>query len=327
MNASPYTTLVEISSLLADVELFDVISHDCIDDATALLQRIRPILNRTQNIELQKCVVPVEYKADFFAYHADQCLHLQYLARALRFAADVAAFQGEYETVAQYGNTILNLANAVRRGGIVVDHLVAIAISGSGVSCLRSVRDHFTDDLRHELIAALQRNELEREPFSEIAERDARWEADSGYEPSDCRLQEDELLDPNSELSIEQQHGLIQLVNNLIAQPESEMQALHADLERRALAMTRLLAVDLALRCWRDRIGRWPRSIADLAPDVVSSVPLDPFTDDDFIYVPSGNSFLLYSTGPDRTDSGGKFGSWPAVAIGGCDLCLDFYDY
>ena len=165
MDASLYSELIETSSRLADVELFDDIDHDCIDDATALLERIRPILNSTREFDLQKCAVPVEYKPDFFTYHMNDVQHLRNLSRAFRFASDVAAFNREYEAVAQNGTVILDLANAVRRGGLVVDHLVAVAISGCGVGCVRSVREHFADDVRRDLIAALDRNESEREPF------------------------------------------------------------------------------------------------------------------------------------------------------------------
>lgn len=90
--------------------------------------------------------------------------------------------------------------------------------------------------------------------------------------------------------------------------------------------MPRLLTVDLAIRCWKDRNRRYPNSVADLSPKTLFKVPLDPFTGRDFIYRTSGDSFTLYSTGPDKKDAGGKFGPWFAVSNGGYDLSLDSDD-
>lgn len=327
MVASKYRALVETSSRLADVDVFDDIDHDTIVDATALLERIRPVLDSVRAMELHECVVPVDYKPDFFPHHMDDVQHLRNLSRALRFASDVAAYNEDYRSVARFGTVILDLANAVRRGGLVVDHLVSIAVSGCGVACLRKVRERFSDDVRRDLIDSLDRYEREREPFSCVVKRDAEWEAESGYEDDGTELSEEELIDADSELPIENQKLLIQLVKELSNQPKSEKRAMHADQERRALAITRLLAVDLAIRCSHARTERFPNAIAELVPDCLPRLLRDPFSNSDFIYRHGTNSFTLYSTGPDKTDSGGHFGPWIAVSVGGYDLCLDSEDY
>lgn len=327
MVSSPYNALVESSSRLADVDLLEDVNQDCIEDANVLLERIYPVLDATRKVALQRCEVPVEFKPDFFSHHMDDLQKLRNLSRAFRFASQVAAFNADLDSVAQYGIIILDLANAIRRGGLIVDHLVAVAISGCGVESLLSLRDRFDDNVRGDLIAALNRYEREREPYSEIAARDAKWEAESGYEDGGNELSDDELIEPDSELSVEEQRAMIQLVKDFGNRPETEIQAMHADQDRHALAMTRLLSVDLATRSWKHRTGRYPPSIRELAPDILPSVPQDPFTDDEFIYRSADNSFELYSTGPDKTDSGGRFGSWLAVSTGGYDLCLDAEDY
>lgn len=327
MRTSLYDTLVELSSRLADVDLLDEVGHDCIDDANALLERIRPTLNSVRGLELQKCSVPIRYEPDFFSSHTSDFQNLNKLASAFRFAADVDFFRGYYEAGAQNGICILDLANAFRRGGIVVDQLVSVAVSGYGVACLRSVRERFPDAVRCDLIGKLQRYELERESLCTIKERDAKWLATSGYEEDGGKLSEDELIDRDSELSVAEQRAMIQMVNEFGNRPESEMQVIQDGQDRRALASTRLLVVDLAIRCWEHANGRYPSSLNDLVPAILVDVPRDPFTDEDFIYVPSNDSFLLYSTGPDKRDTGGNFGSWLAVSNGGYDLCLDSEEY
>jgi len=326
MKTSSYRALVETSSRLECVKLFDEIDNACINDATLLLNRIEPILDSVRRIELQECYVPVKNDPDFFTYHMADVQHLRNLSRAFRFASNIAAFTGEYEEVARNATVVLNLANAVRRGGLVVDHLVALAVARCGIGCLRTVREHLPNDVRLDLIAALIRYESERESFIDIAKRDATWESESGFEDKGCDFFEDNFLDPDSELSIEDQKALHQLIKVFADQPEPERQAMYHDQELHALAMPRLLTVDLAIRCWKDRNRCYPDSIADLSPKTLITVPYDPFSGRDFIYRTSGDSFMLYSTGPDKTDADAKFGPWFAGSASGYDLSLDSED-
>lgn len=173
MVASSYSSLVETASRLAGVELFDTVDQSCIQPVLASLRRVSPIVDSVRIVDLRRCEVPVEFNSDFFSQHMHDVQHLRDLARALRFASDVASFNEDYEAVAEYGIRILELANATRRGGLIVDHLVASSISGYAVECLRLARYGFTDSLRRELLIALAQSEREREPLSQIAQRDA----------------------------------------------------------------------------------------------------------------------------------------------------------
>jgi hypothetical protein len=73
-----------------------------------------------------------------------------------------------------------------------------------------------------------------------------------------------------------------------------------------AFALDRLLDTRLALRAYRLDHGRYPDSVAQLAPAYLSRVPLDPFTGGAPLkYRPSGAGYVLYSIGPDAVDDGG----------------------
>jgi len=68
-----------------------------------------------------------------------------------------------------------------------------------------------------------------------------------------------------------------------------------------------LLEIKLAIRAFRLLHGRYPDSLAQLTPEILPALPADPFTDGQpFRYKPSGNSYLLYSVGPDGKDDGGR---------------------
>lgn len=72
-------------------------------------------------------------------------------------------------------------------------------------------------------------------------------------------------------------------------------------------AEDRLLLVALALRAYRCEHGRYPPSLASLAPGYLTSVPADPFAPTRSLrYVMAGQKYLLYSVGPDGSDNGGR---------------------
>jgi hypothetical protein len=71
--------------------------------------------------------------------------------------------------------------------------------------------------------------------------------------------------------------------------------------------------VMLALEIYRARNGRYPTKLEELAPLVVRTMPVDPFTGKAFGYRllepsedPDHRRYTLYSFGADQTDNGGK---------------------
>lgn len=328
MAESIYHELLDSAGQVGAVEAFEVIDNHCIDEAATLLEQIKPILNSLERLPLRQCVVPVRFQKDFFVHHMNDLQQLRKLSWALQFAANVSAYSGEYKETARYGMILLDLANAVRRGGLMVDYLIAVAFAGCAVERLRVVREHFPDDVRRELIAAVARYDIDKEPFNEIAERDALWETETDYyEANHTELSDDYLLDPASEIPIEDQRIAIETVKEFSNWPQHDRQIAYAHADFRTSAMARLLAVDLAVRCWKSDNGRYPKTLAALAPKVMSDVPCDPFTGTNFIYRCDDNSFALYSAGPDGIDRGGNFASLSKLYCEGYDLSLDCGDY
>lgn len=79
---------------------------------------------------------------------------------------------------------------------------------------------------------------------------------------------------------------------------------------RQGVAFTRarieLVRTAFALRLHRQEHGDYPDSLADLVPDILPSIPRDPFSDESLLYRKLGESFVLYSVGFDLTDDGAK---------------------
>jgi len=68
-----------------------------------------------------------------------------------------------------------------------------------------------------------------------------------------------------------------------------------------------LLLVMLALHAFRLEHGHYPAALTELAPTYLKKLPNDPFAmQGTYKYILKGNTYTLYSVGPDGKDDGGK---------------------
>lgn len=326
---TPYEALVASASRLTDTDALAEIDGGDLSAASGFLERNRFALESARHALGQQCAVPLRYEESFFPEHCVHFSHLRNLARAFQVEALWAASSENYGAAARIGIDLLELANAVRRGGLVTDLLVGIAISGIAMEKLRKIRANLDHATRREMISDLQRIEAECEPFADVVARDREWEVAVGYEDQKCDFTSQEPSDPEEcGLSAEEQKELHQLLQQMAELPESDRRKMHVDLDRRMIASMRLLVVDLALRTSYESSNSYPIDLSSLVPAILPRLPLDPFTNESFLYRSVGDSsFHLYSTGPKSFDGGGQFGPWPSVAFGCADLCLDAGDY
>lgn len=77
-------------------------------------------------------------------------------------------------------------------------------------------------------------------------------------------------------------------------------------IHERNRASNHLLATDLALQAFAKPSGKYPQSLSELVPKYLRAVPRDPFAPASPLrYKRQGDTFLLYSVGPDGKDNGG----------------------
>ena len=70
---------------------------------------------------------------------------------------------------------------------------------------------------------------------------------------------------------------------------------------------SRSVAVALAAECYRrTHDGRWPDKLADLTPEFIPEVPLDPYTAQPLRYRILDDNIVIYSIGADLVDDGGR---------------------
>jgi hypothetical protein len=71
-------------------------------------------------------------------------------------------------------------------------------------------------------------------------------------------------------------------------------------------AHRRGLYILCALEIYKAKHQKYPEKLSDLAPEIIPDVPLDPFSDQSFIYkVQPGNTIMLYSVGDNLKDDNG----------------------
>ena len=64
----------------------------------------------------------------------------------------------------------------------------------------------------------------------------------------------------------------------------------------------------IANRIYKQKYGKYVNSLNQLTPDILSSLPSDPFTGKDYIYKRKDKGFMVYSVGEDLKDDGGAEG-------------------
>jgi len=326
-SITPYESLIAAATALVGT---DILNHD--DPPTPhqsldYLAQNEVSLRAAREALQMRCAVEVRFDVSFLDEHLKDLPAHRLLAKSFALAARLAAADGDFEKAARWCVDNLELSNAVRRGGLVLDFLISTMIVGIAVEDLRKIRCDLDDGTRQWLIGELPRFEADRESLEAIIERDQRWETESGYveEPFDASSLPDSEDDG---LTAEQQAAALQAMEAMANLPDVERHAAHHELDRRYTALLRMLVVDLALREHRSVSGDYPADLAALPRSIIAKVPDDPFVGSAFRYRRTGpDSFLLYSPGPTGIDHGGQFGHWMTVTAGKADYGLDNYDY
>ena len=66
-----------------------------------------------------------------------------------------------------------------------------------------------------------------------------------------------------------------------------------------------VLRMAAAIKLYRIKHGQYPKSLSDLQPGIVKTIPIDGFTGKPLIYKLKGKGFVVYSVGDNQVDDGG----------------------
>lgn len=176
----------------------------------------------------------------------------------------------------------MRFGNEISRGGFLITRLVGIACEAIGRAALAKLVPSLSLPEARQVLAELEKMDGNRVSLDEVMRGERRY----------------------SYHAFRRLGNPIILVQSLWNLRPAKQRA--TERHNRNLALGRLLAAELALRCYLADKARSPARLEDLIPDYFSSVPQDPFSGQAMVYRPQGTNWLLYSIGADRMDNGGK---------------------
>jgi hypothetical protein len=235
----------------------------------------------------------------FQTTHTDRMMAVRQVARCFQAEWQEAAAKGDRERALEMALACLRLGIMQCRNALKVDCLIGHALIGTSYAYLIPQRKELLPDEIRRLEGAVRRANAEHEPFEDILSRDVAFtERAYGWQ--------------------------VRLANIMrFSGSDEELDAGTLRMVDRWRAMNRLLLTDLAIRKYSRTNGATPTALAQLIPDYLDAVPLDPFSGQPLVYRLEGDDFVLYSVGKDRRDNGGRFGGHTDFFKDGFDFDLD----
>jgi len=79
-------------------------------------------------------------------------------------------------------------------------------------------------------------------------------------------------------------------------------------------AMFETARVGMACKIYKNTHGDFPEDLAELAPEILEKIPVDPFTGHPLIYKKQESGIMIYSVGSNLKDDGGN-GTWRIISL------------
>jgi hypothetical protein len=276
------------------------------------------------------------------------------LARLLIIESHAKSERGDWAGASQSALDVLRLGHDVPRGGALIAALVGYAINAIGRKELYNVVPHLDAATSRTAARQIEKLEADRFTYAEVMQEE-KWFGlaslqDSMRKPnwrsslfSDDELELLESLDWKTRLQMQMvskrqvMDNYIRYMDSMIAQgklpyasgstpipiPNDPVNQMVLPVFERARWNDArdelgniLLEVMLALRAFQLQHGSYPLTLNALVPSYLTSVPRDPFGGGEALrYRITGDTYMLYSIGPDGKDDGGKAINDPTAPV------------
>jgi hypothetical protein len=194
----------------------------------------------------------------------------------------------------------IRFGNEMSRGGFIINRLVGLACEAIGDTPLSKLVPKLNGEEARPVIAELEKIDLARVTWEEVRrneDRFSRYQLRTGFNPIAWAMTRWQRWRSLQRAAVK---------------------------HKRIIAHERLLAAELAVRCYQSEQGHPPVRLGQLVPKYLQRLPPDPFSAGPMIYRPHGTNWLLYSIGEDGVDDGGKpVGRSASGAVARGDI---FYD-
>lgn len=227
------------------------------------------------------CSVPTAEVLTNFHGRINDLMAIKWVAQLLAGEGRLAEMEGRTNDAARCYVDDIRLGNEVSRGGLMIHRLVGIACETTGCERLAKLVPNLKPEEARPLIAELERANKTAVTWAEVRKLEKVFKRDQMFKR----------INP---LAWIQEWWQTWSLNKRAKQKHD-----------RSDVRVRLIATELAVRCYQSDLGRPPATLKGLVPKYLQRVPQDPFSVGPFVYRVNGNVWLLYSIGPNGVDDGG----------------------
>jgi hypothetical protein len=246
----------------------------------------------------RQCRMPADLALTNAAELTSQLSSMKRLAQLLAAEGRLLEMDNRPAAAARSYTDCIRLGNEISRGGLLITRLVGIACEAIGYQALAKIVPKLTQDEARDIQRQLEQIDAQRVSWAEVVQS------------------EEHCIRQHFQTSLNPITLVASWWNMRRAMERAEAR------HRTVIAHERLLAAELALRCYESDHKRGPACLADLVTNYLSKLPQDPFSGSPLVYRQKpGTGWLLYSVGPDGVDDGGRPAGrgWPVKG----DIVMD----
>lgn len=230
--------------------------HNLVFTNADALKLMRLGLNR-------ECRVPISFSLTNYDNHALTDLPLiKLLALSLAAEGKLAEMENRQADATKSYLDCIRLGRESVRGGVILDKLVGIACEAIGANAVQRLTDHLSSKECRDTIQQLEKLEANSESAEEILKNEKNW--------------------------VRRTFGWRERMWTRFVAGKSDRrneQLAVGKIKKRERA-TRILMLDLAARAYELENGERPKTINDLVPNYLKTIPLDPFSKTNLTFQP-----------------------------------------
>ena len=230
----------------------------------------------------RKCAVPPDTALTNIGGLLPELAGMKRLAQLLAAEGRLHELDNQPLAAAQTYLDGIRFGNEISRDGVLIQRLVGVACEAIGRAPLPKLVPSLSTEDSRKLMSELEQIDRTRVTWDEVC----RWER--------------RYVRHYMSTHINPIMWAVGWWQNIGARKRA------SDRNNWIIAQERLLATELALRCFHADKSCAPARLEELVPAYLSKVPQDPFTGQPMIYRLQATNWLLYSVGPDRVDNGGR---------------------
>jgi hypothetical protein len=279
-NPNGYDDFLKGASLVAgNVGNADTLDHEAL---RALVSTNAESLRLLRLGLTRHCALPADSAMTNVSGMLNDLAAMKQLVQLLVAEGRLREMDNRFADAAQSYLDAIRFGKEMSRGGFFINRLVGIACEAIGSTALSKLVPKLDPQEARPVISELEK----------IDGAGVTWEEVQLNENRFFRYQLRRELNPIT--------WVMALWNRRLRNENAERK------DKRVIAHERLLAAELALRCYQSEQGRLPTSLEQLVPKYLQQVPTDPFSGRPVIYHAQGTNWLLYSVGEDGVDDGGE---------------------